>query len=120
MADHIKELLNDNNVSADEAAQRITRDCIEAIEKNEDATDIEDELDDLWEELLVAAEQTPHDQQDKLVEIVQSIKNLPEAAEKAKKLTVWDEAKRWDELPMFGAKAREQLDIGMLNTLDPD
>jgi DNA-binding SARP family transcriptional activator len=120
MADKFKELLSDSNVSADQAAQWIARDCIQAIDKNEDGKDIEDELNSLWSTLLTAAEQTPHDQQDKLVEVVQSIKNFPEATEKAKKLTVWDEVKRWDELPMFGAKAREQLDIGMLKTLDSD
>lgn len=118
MAGTLKDLLSDDSVSAEQAAQIVAHDCIEAIDKNEDATEIENKLNDLWSEVLTAAEQTPHDQQDKLVEVVQSIKNLPEAIEKAKKLTVWDDAKSWDELPMFGPKAREQLDIGMLNTLD--
>jgi hypothetical protein len=120
MAGTLKELLSDKSVSADQAARIVADDCIQAIDKNEDATDIEDKLNELWSDVLTAAEQTPHDQQDKLVEVVQSIKNLPEATEKAKKLTVWEDVKRWDELPMFGPKAREQLDIGMLNTLDPD
>ncbi|WZH46894.1 uncharacterized protein QYS62_008017 [Fusarium acuminatum] len=111
MAGTLKELLSDKSVSADQAARIVADDCIQAIDKNEDATDIEDKLNELWSDVLTAAEQTPHDQQDKLVEVVQSIKNLPEATEKAKKLTVWEDVKRWDELPMFGPKAREQLDI---------
>ncbi|KAI6758350.1 hypothetical protein HG530_010590 [Fusarium avenaceum] len=118
MAGTLKDLLSDDSVSAEQAARIVAHDCIEAIDKNEDATEIENKLNDLWSDVLTAAEQTPHDQQDKLVEVVQSIKHLPEATEKAKKLTVWDDAKSWDELPMFGPKAREQLDIGMLNTLD--
>ncbi|KAH6954461.1 hypothetical protein DER45DRAFT_615791 [Fusarium avenaceum] len=111
MAGTLKDLLSDDSVSAEQAARIVAHDCIEAIDKNEDATEIENKLNDLWSDVLTAAEQTPHDQQDKLVEVVQSIKHLPEATEKAKKLTVWDDAKSWDELPMFGPKAREQLDI---------
>ncbi|KAM0197258.1 hypothetical protein ACHAPA_004117 [Fusarium lateritium] len=111
MADHIKELLSDDSVSTDKIAQYMARDCIPAIDKNEDATEIEDALHDMWSTLLTVAEQTPHDQQDKLVGVLRSIKDLPEAAEKAKKLTVWDQVKRWEDLPMFGPTAREQLDI---------
>lgn len=113
MADNIKKLLADDSVSLQDAAQRIAASCISAIEKNEDDSKIEDELDALWSGILTAAEQTPHDRQDKLVQIVQAIKELSPASEKAKKISVWGEEKRWDELPMFGGKAREQLDIGM-------
>ncbi|KAF5667288.1 hypothetical protein FHETE_5991 [Fusarium heterosporum] len=110
MADTIKNLLSDNSVSADEAAHKIAGPCIEAINKDEDASKIEDQLQALWSAVLTAAEQTPHDQQDKLVEIVRSIKTLPGATDKAKKITVWDEEVSWDKLPLFGAAAREQLD----------
>ncbi|KAI1068724.1 hypothetical protein LB507_006253 [Fusarium sp. FIESC RH6] len=99
-----------DSVSLQDAAQRIAASCISAIEKNEDDSKIEDELDALWSGILTAAEQTPHDRQDKLVQIVQAIKGLSPASEKAKKISVWGEEKRWDELPMFGGKAREQLD----------
>ncbi|KAM0354980.1 hypothetical protein ACHAPU_000824 [Fusarium lateritium] len=109
MADTIKKLLSDDSVSPGDAAQKIAGPCIEAISKDEDKSKIEDQLHALWSAVLTAAEQTPHDQQDKLVKIVQSIKTLPEA--KAKKVTVWDEQVSWDELPLFGSAAREQLDI---------
>ncbi|KAJ4138504.1 hypothetical protein NW768_002339 [Fusarium equiseti] len=111
MADNIKKLLEDESVSPQDAAQKIAGPCISAIEKNEGDSKIEDELDALWSGILTAAEQTPHDRQDKLVQIVQAIKGLSPASEKAKKIIVWGEEKRWDELPMFGGKAREQLDI---------
>ena len=113
MADNMKKLLADDSVSLQDAAQRIAASCISAIEKNEDDSKIEDELDALWSGILTAAEQTPHDRQDKLVQIVQAIKELSPASEKAKKISVWGEEKSWDELPMFGGKAREQLDTGM-------
>ncbi|CAG7557397.1 unnamed protein product [Fusarium equiseti] len=111
MADNMKKLLADDSVSPQDAAQKIAGPCINAVEKNEDDSKIEDELDALWSSILTAAEQTPHDRQDKLVQIVQAIKGLSPASEKAKKISVWGEEKRWDELPMFGGKAREQLDI---------
>ncbi|KAH7183331.1 uncharacterized protein B0J16DRAFT_163637 [Fusarium flagelliforme] len=111
MADTIKKLLADDSISAQDAAQKIAGSCINEIEKNEDDSKIEDELDALWSGILTAAEQTPHDRQDKLVQIMQAIKGLSPASEKAKKISVWGEEKRWDELPMFGGKAREQLDI---------
>ncbi|GKU07129.1 hypothetical protein FLAG1_10503 [Fusarium langsethiae] len=109
MADNIKDLLADNSVSAQHAAQEITSSCINAIEKNEDASKIEDELHALWSAILTAAEQTPHDRQDKLVQVMQAIKELAPSGDKAKKFVVWEET-RWGDLPLFGSTARDELD----------
>ncbi|KAF5591167.1 heterokaryon incompatibility protein het-E-1 [Fusarium subglutinans] len=110
MTDLIK-LLSDSSVSAQQAAEKLASPCLEAIKKNEDAAKIEGQFDSLWSSVLSAAEQTPHDKQGKLVETLHAIKSLRPSAETAKKVVVWGEEKRWDELPMFGGKAREQLDI---------
>ncbi|KAF4341919.1 hypothetical protein FBEOM_4085 [Fusarium beomiforme] len=104
----ITKLLSDNAVSAQQAAEKLTSPCLEAIKKNEHTSKIEGELDGLWSSVLSAAEQTPHDQQGKLVETLHAIKSIPQPPQK---IEVWGEEKRWDELPMFGGKAREQLDI---------
>ncbi|KAF4944023.1 hypothetical protein FSARC_14788 [Fusarium sarcochroum] len=116
MADNIKSLLGDNAVSANEAAQKLASRCIDAVEKN-DNTKIEDELDGLWSNILAAAEQTPHDKQDKLVDILHAIKHLSQPA--GKKLEIWGQEQRWDELPTFGAKAREQLDSAQEKSGEP-
>ncbi|EGU81654.1 hypothetical protein FOXB_07851, partial [Fusarium oxysporum f. sp. conglutinans Fo5176] len=107
----LTKLLSDSAVSAQQAAEKLAGPCLEAIKKNEDASKIEGEFDGLWSSVLSAAEQTPHDKQGKLVETLHAIKSIPQSAETAKKVVVWGEEKRWDELPMFGGKAREQLDI---------
>ncbi|KAG4286253.1 hypothetical protein FPRO06_07513 [Fusarium proliferatum] len=107
----LTKLLSDSSVSAQQAAEKLASPCLEAITKNEDTAKIEGELDSLWSSVLSAAEQTPHDKQGKLVETLHAIKSIPQSAETAKKVVVWGEEKRWDELPMFGGKAREQLDI---------
>ncbi|EWG53978.1 hypothetical protein FVEG_12296 [Fusarium verticillioides 7600] len=104
----LTKLLSDSSVSAQQAAEKLASPCLEAIKKNEDASKIEGEFDGLWSSVLSAAEQTPHDKQGKLVETLHAIKTIPQSAEK---VVVWGEEKRWDELPMFGGKAREQLDI---------
>ncbi|KAF5720940.1 heterokaryon incompatibility protein het-E-1 [Fusarium globosum] len=107
----LTKLLSDSSVSAQQAAEKLASPCLEAIKKNEDASKIEGEFDSLWSSVLSAAEQTPHDKQGKLVETLHAIKSIPQSAETVKKVVVWGEEKRWDELPMFGGKAREQLDI---------
>ncbi|KAF5987246.1 heterokaryon incompatibility protein het-E-1 [Fusarium coicis] len=107
----LSKLLSDSSVSAQQAAEKLAGPCLEAIKKNEDPSKIEGEFDGLWSSVLSAAEQTPHDKQGKLVETLHAIKSIPQSAETAKKVVVWGEEKRWDELPMFGGKAREQLDI---------
>ncbi|KAF5683554.1 heterokaryon incompatibility protein het-E-1 [Fusarium denticulatum] len=107
----LAKLLSDSSVSAQQAAEKLASPCLEAIKKNEDAAKIEGKFDGLWSSVLSAAEQTPHDKQGKLVETLHAIKSIPQSAETAKKVVVWGEEKRWDELPMFGGKAREQLDI---------
>ncbi|KAF5252823.1 hypothetical protein FANTH_2147 [Fusarium anthophilum] len=107
----LTKLLSDSSVSAQQAAEKLASPCLEAIKKNEDAAKIEGEFDSLWSSVLSAAEQTPHDKQGKLVETLHAIKSIRPSAETAKKVVVWGEEKRWDELPMFGGKAREQLDI---------
>jgi hypothetical protein len=112
----LTKLLSDSAVSAQQAAEKLAGPCLEAIKKNEDASKIEGEFDGLWSSVLSAAEQTPHDKQGKLVETLHAIKSIPQSAETAKKVVVWGEEKRWDELPMFGGKAREQLDIGKLRS----
>ncbi|KAF9762631.1 hypothetical protein IL306_003355 [Fusarium sp. DS 682] len=104
----ITKLLSDNAVSTQQAAEKLANPCLEAIKKNEDTSKIESEFDRLWSSVLSAAEQTPHDKQGKLVETLHAIKSIPQPAQK---IEVWGEEKRWDELPMFGGKAREQLDI---------
>ncbi|PTD08932.1 hypothetical protein FCULG_00011157 [Fusarium culmorum] len=89
MADNIKDILVDDSVTVQDAAKKITSSCITAIEKNEDASKIEDELHALWSGILTAAEQTPHDRQDKLVQVMQAIKELAPSGDKAKKFVVW-------------------------------
>ncbi|KAM5350771.1 hypothetical protein ACJ41O_007276 [Fusarium nematophilum] len=110
MADRISTLLREP-ISAQEAAQQLADPCRAAF-KDGDLSRFQDELDGLWSAILTAAEQTPHDQQNRLVDVMRAIKDMPQPVhESDKKLEVWDEEQRWDQLPMFGAKAREQLDI---------
>ncbi|KAG8670561.1 hypothetical protein FPOAC2_09923 [Fusarium poae] len=116
MADKIKDLLADDSVSAQDAAQKIASSCINAIEKNEDASKIEDELYNLWQAVLTAAEQTPHDRQDKLVQVMQAIKELAPSGDKAKKIIVWGDEARWDTLPLFGPTARDEFDSAQENS----
>ncbi|RGP78800.1 hypothetical protein FLONG3_2998 [Fusarium longipes] len=118
MADNIKKLLADDSVSAQDAAQNVASPCINAIEKSEDASKIEHELNALWSAILTAAEQTPHDRQDKLVQVMHAIKELSPSGDKAKKFVVWDQETRWDELPLFGAAARERLDTAQESSDD--
>ncbi|QPC80207.1 hypothetical protein HYE68_010959 [Fusarium pseudograminearum] len=110
MADNIKDILADDSVTVQDAAKKITSSCITSIEKNEDASKIENELHALWSGILTAAEQTPHDRQDKLVQVMQAIKELAPSGDKAKKFVVWEEETRWDALPLFGSTARDELD----------
>ncbi|KAJ4252419.1 hypothetical protein NW762_011019 [Fusarium torreyae] len=116
MADNIKTLLGDNAVSANEAAERLASSCVDAVAKNDNAK-AEEELDGLWSNILTAAQQTPYDQQDKLVDIMHAIKHLSQPA--GKKLEIWGQEQRWEELPLFGAKAREQLDIAQEKAGEP-
>lgn len=116
MADNVRGLLADDSASAQDAASKIASPCINAIEKGEDPSKIEHELNTMWSAILTAAEQTPHDRQDKLVQIMHAIKALSPSGEKSKKFVVWDNETSWDELPLFGAAARERLDVGMFRS----
>ncbi|KAM0431398.1 hypothetical protein ACHAPT_005375 [Fusarium lateritium] len=112
MAERVISLLNDKAISAQEAAQKLAEPSRAAFVKDGDLSKFEQELYDLWEAILSAAEQTPHDQQDKLVEVMHAIKNLPEPFYEGKKIVIWGQEQRWDQLPMLSAQSREELDIG--------
>ncbi|KAF5011208.1 hypothetical protein FDECE_2662 [Fusarium decemcellulare] len=111
MADKVSTLLGDNAISAQEAAQKLADPSRAAFEKDGDLSKVEEELDELWSVILTKAEQTPHGQQDDLVDLMHAIKNMPQPVHEGKKLVIWDEEQRWEQLPLFGAKARERLDI---------
>ncbi|KAH7064943.1 hypothetical protein B0J12DRAFT_693339 [Macrophomina phaseolina] len=98
-------------ISVQEAAQKLAAPSRDAFEKNADLGKVEHELEGLWSAVISAAEQTPHDQQDKLVDIVRTIKEMPQPVHEGKKLEIWGEEQRWEQLPLFSAKAREGLDI---------
>ncbi|KAF5025483.1 hypothetical protein F66182_2388 [Fusarium sp. NRRL 66182] len=117
MAENVQALLGDNAISSQQAAQRLATPCRDAFEKDGDLSKLEQELDGLWSAILTAAEQTPHDRQDKLVDIMRAIKHMAQPVNETKKLVIWDQEQRWEQLPMFGAKAREQLDIGKARNL---
>ncbi|KAF4457099.1 hypothetical protein F53441_887 [Fusarium austroafricanum] len=111
----IKKLLSDSAVSADDAAQRLAGPALEALQNDQG---YEDKLNNLWLDVFTAAEQTPHGEQGKLVETLQAIKNMPQANETGKKIVVWGEETQWNELPMFGGLAREQLDVAQEKSHD--
>lgn len=113
MADQVLALLGNEAVSAQEAAQKLSDPSRTTFAKYGDLTRFEEELYVLWCNILSAAEKTPHDQQDKLVDVMRVIKNMPEPVHDGKKMVIWSKEWRWDELPMFAAFAREQLDGGM-------
>lgn len=99
-------------ISVQEAAEKLAAPARQAFEKDGDLGKTEHELERLWTAVTSAAEQTPHAQQSKLVDIVLAIKALPQPAHESKKLEIWGEEQRWEQLPLFGAKAREGLDLG--------
>ncbi|KAI8650379.1 hypothetical protein NCS57_01371400 [Fusarium keratoplasticum] len=111
MADKVISLLGDKAVSAQEAAQKLTDPSRTAFVKDGDLSRFEEGLNALWYNILSAAEKTPHDQQDKLVDVMRAIKGMPEPVHEGKKIEIWGQETRWDELPMFGALTRERLDI---------
>ena len=117
MADKVISLLGDKAVSAQEAAQKLTDPSRTAFVKDGDLSRFEEGLNALWYNILSAAEKTPHDQQDKLVDVMRAIKGMPEPVHEGKKIEIWGQETRWDELPMFGALTRERLDIGMTTDL---
>lgn len=98
-------------ISVQEAAEKLAAPARQAFEKDGDLGKTEHELERLWTAVTSAAEQTPHAQQSKLVDIVLAIKALPQPAHESKKLEIWGEEQRWEQLPLFGAKAREGLDL---------
>ncbi|KAK7706452.1 hypothetical protein SLS57_009688 [Botryosphaeria dothidea] len=98
-------------ISVQEAAQKLAAPARDAYEKDGDLGKVEHELEGLWSAVINAAEQTPHDKQDKLVDIVRAIKDLPQPKHEGKRLEIWGEEQRWEQLPLFGGKAREALDI---------
>ncbi|KAF7553531.1 hypothetical protein G7Z17_g3557 [Cylindrodendrum hubeiense] len=100
----------DGAISSKESAQKLAAPARSAFEKDGDLAKVENELDSLWSAVLTAAEETPHEQQDRLVEIVRAIKEMPQPVHESKKLEIWGEEQSWDQLPLFGAKARERLD----------
>lgn len=103
-------------ISTQEAAQQLARPARDAFEKDGDLGKVEHELEGAWAALTAAAAQTPHDGQDALVDVVHAIAAMPHpthaAVEGAKKFEIWGEELRWEQLPLFGAKTREGLDIG--------
>ncbi|WAO96229.1 Hypothetical protein NCS54_01389600 [Fusarium falciforme] len=111
MADKVISLLGDKAVSAQDAAQKLTDPCRTAFVKDGDLSRFEEELNALWNNILSAAEKTPHDQQDKLVDVMRAIKGMPEPDHEGKKIEIWGQETRWDQLPMFGSLTRERLDI---------
>ncbi|KAJ4218082.1 hypothetical protein NW759_008677 [Fusarium solani] len=111
MADKGVSLLGDKAVSAQEAAQKLADPSRTAFVKDGDLSRFEEELNALWNNILSVAEKTPHDEQDKLVDVMRAIKGMPEPVHEGKKIEVWGQETRWDQLPMFGALARERLDI---------
>ncbi|RTE84063.1 hypothetical protein BHE90_001409 [Fusarium euwallaceae] len=111
MVDKVLTLLGDKTVSAQEAAQKLADPSRTAFVKDGDLSRFEEELYALWNNILSAAEKTPHDQQDKLVDVMRAIKDMPEPVHEGKKLKIWGGETRWDELPMFGPLTREQLDV---------
>ncbi|KAK7429802.1 hypothetical protein QQZ08_003647 [Neonectria magnoliae] len=97
-------------ISVQEAAQKLAAPARDAFEKDGDLDKVEQELNRLWSAVLDAAEQTSHDQQAKLVDIVRAIQQMPQPVHAGKKFEIWDQEQRWDLLPLFGAQARERLD----------
>lgn len=98
-------------ISVQEAAEKLAGPARQAFEKDGDLGKVEHELEGLWTAVTTAAEQTPHDQQGKLVDIVRAIKEMPQPIHEGKKFEVWGEELRWEQLPLFGAKTREGLDL---------
>ncbi|KAI8652007.1 hypothetical protein NCS56_01417300 [Fusarium sp. Ph1] len=111
MADKVISLLGDKAVSAQDAAQKLADPSRTAFVKDGDLSRFEEELNALWSNILSAAEKTPHGQQDKLVDVMRAIKGMPEPVHEGKKIEIWGQETRWDQLPMFGALTRERLDI---------
>ncbi|KAJ4328088.1 hypothetical protein N0V84_001456 [Fusarium piperis] len=111
MADKVLTLLGDKAISAQEAAQKLSDPSRTAFVKDGDLAKFEDELDALWNNILSAADKIPHDQQDKLVDVMRAIKSMPEPVHEGKKMVIWGSESRWDELPLFAPLSREQLDI---------
>lgn len=112
MADKVISLLGDEAVSAQEAAEKLADPSRTAFVKDGDLSRFEEELDALWNNILSAAEKTPHDEQDKLVDVMRAIKGMSEPVHEGKKIEIWGRETRWDELPLFGGLTRERLDIG--------
>lgn len=117
MADKVISLLGDETVSAQDAAQKLADPSRTAFVQDGDLTRFEEELNALWSNILSAAEKTPHDQQDKLVDVMGAIKGMPEPVHGGKKIEIGGQETRWDQLPMFGALTRERLDIGKTTDL---
>ncbi|EEU36045.1 uncharacterized protein NECHADRAFT_53008 [Fusarium vanettenii 77-13-4] len=111
MADKVISLLGDEAVSAQEAAEKLADPSRTAFVKDGDLSRFEEELDALWNNILSAAEKTPHDEQDKLVDVMRAIKGMSEPVHEGKKIEIWGRETRWDELPLFGGLTRERLDI---------
>lgn len=114
MTDMAAALAADGAISVEETAQKLAAPARNAFEKDGDLAKVEDELATLWSAVLTAAEQTPHHQQDRLVQVVQAIKEMPQPVHESKKLEIWGEEQRWNQLPLFGANARERLDTGIV------
>ncbi|KAH7121655.1 hypothetical protein EDB81DRAFT_665917 [Dactylonectria macrodidyma] len=101
----------DEAISVQEAARKLAAPARSAFEKDGDLAKVESELGGLWSDVLTAAEQTPHGQQERLVEILRAIKDLPQPVHEGKKFEIWDEEQQWNQLPLFGANCREHLGI---------
>ncbi|KAH6961990.1 hypothetical protein BKA56DRAFT_636981 [Ilyonectria sp. MPI-CAGE-AT-0026] len=110
MSDMAAALAADGAIPVEETAQKLAAPARSAFEEDGDLAKVEDELATLWSAVLTAAEQTPHQQQDRLVQVVHAIKEMPQPVHESKKLEIWGEEKHWNQLPLFGANARERLD----------
>ncbi|KAH7116546.1 hypothetical protein B0J13DRAFT_590379 [Dactylonectria estremocensis] len=111
MAETTPAFIADEAISVQEAARKLAAPARSAFEKDGDLAKVESELGSLWSDVLTAAEQTPHGQQERLVEILRAIKELPQPVHESKKLEIWDQEQHWNELPLFGANCRDHLGI---------
>lgn len=67
-----------------------------------------------WHDFLDLATSIPHSEQQPLVDFIQALREAADPTkDNGQPYEIWNQDFQWQNLPLFGAQLREELDVGM-------
>ncbi|KAI9737596.1 MAG: hypothetical protein M1818_005600 [Claussenomyces sp. TS43310] len=104
----LKDTLWDSQMPLAQVIQEVGKPVDDAVQ-TKDSNAVEAALWSVWNDLITAAGNTPHAQQDCLVDIVRNIQRKAGPFDSnGQSCNVWDKPVEWEKMSLFGAALREK------------